>query len=517
MSTTPPNNWENYHRNIALHVDKIINYQADGPMRVGESVEKLQRVIGHAIDQGAGMGVIGSGWSLSRLVGMERLQLLTDQLNAMTPLRARDLDEASELDHRDCLFVGGGTKAFDLASFAEAWLDRSIWTCGSYLGPSVAGSLATSVNGSRLGYGGFQNQVRGINFIAGKDRSVWVEPQSSPVLADEAIDQFANHVIRDDAVFAGCLVHLGGMGIVNSVVLELAPKHNFAVLRKAHPICEAWMQAVREGNFRAIARMLGYDEEPAYYEVQVDPFNLFVSPALHTLFFRTKTPAPAAASIALLRPFDGIRQYAAAFGKERIDGTAVPDLFAYYAAQYFKETVGPAPIGAAPWGALHAAPPHEELRGVVYTSAFAVERTTIDQVLGRCSEAVSESAKGKEHHLLYTLRFVSSAKGAMAFTRFDESVVIDMEGLAPSIYNSKEQALATVSALQQEPTINYCQHWAKLQAPDAAQVEREFGPSSDPDSLVSLWRKARNRIVSCEAQAVLWNHALCDWGLITEL
>jgi hypothetical protein len=370
--------------------------------------------------------------------------------------------------------------------------------------------------------------VRGIHFVTSGERSVWIEPKSRPVLSDAVALSFADLVIRDDRLFSGSLVHLGGMGIVNAVVMELEPSKRFSVMRLRQTVGAGWLAKLQAGDFLAVARMLGHDAMPSYYEVQVDPFGLDTSASLHTLYFELPGASDLVGSeqTAALYPYDGISLAARydyqtnRFGPELAAPNPLEDLFDFYSTVFFKPTTNNAPQGGQTWGEIHAAAPNPAQRGLIYTSAFAVAREDLTTTLQRaCAAMINEHQHNAvPRQMLLTLRFVSGAEGAMAFTRFGESVVVDMEGLKklPDIGplpHSRALGLATIAALEQAPPVPHCPHWGKLQPPSAAQVEREFGPSSDPDMAVSLWRCARNALVPAIAQASLTNQALIDWEL----
>ena len=142
----------------------------------------------------------------------------------------------------------------------------------------MAGSIATGVNGSRLGYGAIQNMIRGLHFVTAPDRSVYVEPASRPVLSDAAALVFADEVIRDDAIFDGCLVHLGGMGVVNGLVVELDVKRLFAVQRVRHQVDRNWLDQISRGIHQVACGEVDCNTE-------AEP--LFVpAPALFNAFFQ---------------------------------------------------------------------------------------------------------------------------------------------------------------------------------------------------------------------------------------
>lgn len=530
MPSIVHNRWENFHRNIELTLrdaaaverGPIQDVDPDGPSRFKGTADVLKAFVARSVQTRTPIGLLGSAWSLSNVIGMESLQLETDELDGISLLNAAHLHPDSTLTAGHSVFVGGGAKTSQLVAFAE---DRgmSIKTCGSYLGQSIAGSMATAVNGSSLGYGGFQNQIRGIHFVTGGNRSVWVEPASSPVLADAVAASFADEVIRDDAVLEDCLVHLGGMGIVNGVVFELVPRDMFSVVRIKRKVGAEWLARLIAGDFHGVARLLGHDLEPAYYEVQIDPFDLCNSPALHTLYFRQAAPAPARKKVEIINVLDGLGamtglyQSEAVWGDKAAEPAFPPDIFAYYAKYFFVETPGSTPFGSATWGELHDAPPKARLRGEIYTSAFALDRADLAKGLALLSvvmpQVLAKLPEGyRFRHLLYTLRFVSNPAGTMAFTRFAESVVVDMEGLMRSPL-SEIFGQATTAALD-TMQIPYCPHWGKLQPPTASKVEQEFGPSDDPVSRISRWRATRDRLVPEAARGVLWNKALYEWALI---
>lgn len=531
MTTAAGLDWTNFHENIELTVATIDDCPpavgASGPAWMQQSAVQLKALVANAIAAHRPLGLLGAEWSLSPLIGMASGMLRTGNLSGFWPVSPIDLQEGSTLDATRCCYVGGGTKLVDLSTAAEA-TGLSISTCGSYLQQSVAGALATAVNGSRLGYGGFQNMVRGIHFITSGDRSVWIEPESRPVLDDAVALGFAEEVVRDDRLFFGSLIHLGGMGIVNALVMELEPSKRFSVMRLRQQVGTNWFAALQAGDFRSVSHMLGHDADPAYYEVQINPFNLYGSESLHTLYFELPDGPPVedGEQPTALYPYDGISlagEYdleIGGIGPELRLPNPFEDLFAFYSAAFFKPTKDNAPQGSQTWGEIHAKEPAKIQRGMIYTSAFAIARDDLTLAVNRaCAAMIDQNDKHKvPKHMLLTLRFVTGAEGAMAFTRFPESVVVDMEGLKKlpvigKLPHARKHGLATIAALEQAPLVPHCPHWGKLQPPSHVQVEREFGPTRHPNSAVSLWRRARNRLVPAIAQASMTNRALVDWGL----
>jgi FAD/FMN-containing dehydrogenase len=522
--------WKNYHASITLDVAEHGVFRrgggapASGPEMFAASAAVLHHHIARAVRADVPAGVLGATWSWSALTGTPELQLATGELDAIFPLEAGDLAPGARLDPAACVYVGGGARLDALVAWAEA-RGLSIKTCGSYLGQSLAGAIATSVNGSALGYGGFQNQVLGLHLLVGESESVWIERAGVPVLSDAAAARFAGRVIRDDAIFADALVHLGGMGLVNGVVFGLVPKHRFTAVRIKRAVDAGWAEALAGGDFAGVARMLGVPGEPVYYEVQLNPFAPYVTPALHTFYFRLDDAGGAAALAASAAPeplptvFAGVASALA--GPQALAGGAPeipPDLFAYYAAYKFIELPPPGPGEPMPtwsWGELHAAQPDPQTRQLIYSAALAIKRERLPEALAAMSAAVVNGLAQlpppqQLRHLIWTLRFVDDADGTMAFTRFARSVVVDLEGivLSPLSLWAADRSCTGLG----DGGIDYCMHWGKFM-PGTDWIARQFG--TGPDAPLVRWRKTRRELMGELADTrVFTNPALVKWQIL---
>ncbi|MFC4294946.1 hypothetical protein ACFO0A_07705 [Novosphingobium tardum] len=504
--------WSNYHLNIA-HTAKIAAYASagsesglPGPARFAATAAAVRSLIGGLGDEAGRLLTLGSGWSLSSLLDIGDVQFDPAAFCAVSPVFPGDLVPHPAVPADRLAYASGGAKIWQLSEFAEA-RDRAIFTCGSYMGQSMAGSIATGVNGSRLGYGAIQNMIRGLHFVTAPDRSVYVEPASRPVLSDAAALVFADEVIRDDAIFDGCLVHLGGMGVVNGLVVELDVKRLFAVQRVRHQVDRNWLDQISRGDFEAVATALGGRDAPAYYEVQVDPYDPWGSKALHSLYYDVEALEAGLASIEIEPSLDIIARII----------NHVPDLFAVYASPlFFKETARGLPEGAVSWGTIHGKPPSTILKARIRTAAIALDRRMMIDTLPVMCQAMSdglarEPLLHRRRHLLYTLRFVTAAAGAMAFTRFADTAVVDMEGFMDSPW-SRDASAWTRDSLAGR--FDYVPHWGKLDTGDAGLVRRQFGDAADPASAAGRWTAARGRLVPADARHLFASPALRAWGLV---
>jgi hypothetical protein len=515
--------WKNYHENRQLTVAQQATYRRgpapapSGPAAFAASAPVMRAHIATALARQSRAGVLGATWSWSALIGNADLQLATCELDAIQPLAPGDLHSASRLDADMCCYVGGGCGLAALVNWAEA-RDRSISICGSYLGQSVAGAMATGVNGSTLGQGGFQNQIRGIHLVTGPARSVWIEDPANPALSDETALAFADEVIRDSAVFAAALVHLGAMGIVNGVLFALTRKDMFYPVRLKRVVDQAWLAQVERGEYDAIARGFGLPGDPVYYEVQIDPYDPWGSPALHS-FIYCHTGAPVAKlamaeTAPLAQVHDLLPSSALKSGGPDVPG----DLYAAYAAG-FREIAAPGPDHPAQlqsWGALHSGSPDPRTHAIIYDAALAIDQSRIGAAItamtGHLQQQLQQLPPAHRlRHMVYTLRFVEGSAGLMGYTRYPRSVAMDLHGLTISPLTLK--AAADSCAALEAAGIGYCQHWGKFTPGDPGWVAREFG-AGNPAGPLARWQAVRGQLLDPLAEPVFRNDALVDWGVV---
>lgn len=529
--------WKNYHENRQLTVAQQATYRrgsdtpSSGPEAFARSAPVMQAHIATALARQSRAGVLGATWSWSALIGNADLQLATGELDALHWLTPSDLHPASRLDAGHLCYAGGGCGLAKLVRWAEAQ-GRSISVCGSYLGQSVAGAMATGVNGSTLGQGGFQNQIRGIHLVTGPDRSVWIEPAATPALSDATALRFADAVIRDTAVFEAALVHLGAMGIVNGVLFELVDKELFYPVRLKRRVDPAWLAEVGRADYDAIARRFGLPEAPVYYEVQIDPYDPWGSPALHSFIYRSIAPQAAKLARAAAAPLRQVHDLlpeattakvmkfaAARTSDETGAGPEIPpDLYAAYAAG-FVEIPSPDedhPAQLQSWGELHSGWPDPRTHAIIYDAAIAIDQSRILEAITAMTGYLQEQLQQlpPEHrlrHMVYTLRFVEGSAGLMGYTRFPRSVAMDLHGVTLSPLTLK--AAADSCAALDAAGIGYCQHWGKFTPGNPGWVAREFG-AGNPAGPLAAWRKVRARLLDPLVEPIFRNDALLEWGVV---
>lgn len=517
-------------------------------------------------------GLIGRGWSFSPLIGNKHSQLHLDGLSGCSRARQSDIHPQCPVPVDRIALVSGGTRLAEIVDWAMRD-GLTIPTSGSHLGPTIAGSFGTASHGSRIGYGGVQNSILGIHLITGGNSAVWIERATRPILSDHLFAEnnaefSGTRLIRNDERFEDALIHLGGMGIVNGVAMELTENGLFGLLRQAKPLSEDWMQMVAQGDFQGLADYLDYDATPAFYEVTIDPQNHPASDALHTMYFEAPEGASGGgvtaelinASEAILQFVDTLPQgvqwkdvkSSPLWGPQL---ASEPGLGTFETLATSNETGNPqanttafveyrrlgrfdiqrVPFSAAAgepshyfWRDLHQGEITSGQPGALYNASFAINAEQVPLAI----TAICEATKNLPPTFVFTLRFVTNPEGTLAFTRFPLTAVIEIDGVSPLYWKWQEMdypdgkplfdtlantlsmgALLVRSALS-AVGINYSMHWAKLGMLNPEKVEADYGPSDDPQSPLSRWRRTRSELLGREGEALFWNDALVQYGLV---
>lgn len=526
-SKTP--HWRNYHRTQdRVQVDTAKLVPNGAPLgaiaALRQTAAQFGFVLADAARQKVPLTALGSAWSFSDITKNTGFLLHTGLAQHIWHVDTADLGSAAV--HRDrMVLVHAGTTIHELNAFLEP--DLSLITTGAHDGQTVGGMLGTGVHGSVLRYGGFQNHVRGVHIVTGPGESWWIERGPTPYLASATAAALANHVVLEPDLFDAALVHLGGLGVLNAVLIEAAPGYLVDVVRVKHPLTAASIGLLENGDYAAFAREVWAPsrEEPYYIEVILDPFHPYAGycgaahNALVTLFYKREPNRTVARSLGSFSAsvaeaaHETLNLLAKALSAQPEQDLLLPlpQAVAWLVAQEFEpEPVAGAPPRRMTWGKANGPHVRQEILGwdiELYNAAYAIERQRLTTTLKTMLDAFHSNGGG---HQVFTLRFVTKAAGLMAFTRFDDSVVVNMDGLRT--LNSADAARNVALALERA-AIPFSQHWGKQGVITSTRVARDFGSPADPTTRAGRWRAARYRLLSPAMRETIRSDALSAWGL----
>lgn len=523
--------WHNYHKTKEREDVDVWSFTPgavppDPIAALRESAERIGDMLGTLEQEGTTLQALGSAWSFSDVVGGSGSLLRTALGDHIFHLPPALLGPAAAHPDR-MILASAGTTVAQLNARIEPAL--SLHTSGAHDGQTLGGLLGTGTHGSVLYYGAFQNQVRGVHIVTDIGESWWIERGPQPWLAPAAAAALATKVTLDEDLFEAVLVHLGGLGVVNAVLLEVDEGYLIDIVKMKRILPARALEQLEKGDFLSFAKetWASTDEAPYYMEVILDPFAPFenyiagANPALVTMFFRRPCaeagPAGAMAMAlapTLEAPHETLNLLADAMDKrgEQEIMFPLPQAIAWLVAREYK--VEPAPDQRprqSTWGAANGPHKKQSILGIefeLFNAAFAVRRGELRAALIAMLEGFHLNGGG---HQVFTLRFVSNAVGRLTFTRFPETVVINMDGARTS--NSAIAAQNVALALE-HAGLEFSQHWGKQGLITPNRFRRDFGDPADAASKAGKWSTARAKLLARpEMREILRNDALRNWGL----
>lgn len=573
--------WSNYHLTIGDQADPetlaaymVIDHAAhyantagDGGSAIAKfavSANIIKDYLGDCVARMAdapltSFGVTGKSWSFAELIGSSNWQFDASGLSGCSEADTADLHQQCPIDPRYLGFVSGGTTLRAIANWAKA-RGLMIANSGTHLGPSIAGGYGTASHGSRLGEGGLQEMVLGVHLITGPNSSVWLERADRPILSEAAIAGLGATPVRDNVMFEDALIHLGGMGIVNGVAIELVENQLYYEARADVALGGDWDARIAQGHYQEISDsiMQGYCPElvgkaPVFYEITFNPHDYKGDSTLHIFYYDAPLGLmPGVQGSVPIRSGDGVVGYLQQF----VDNPALIQMFQpvlwgageppenwppefprnaflYYRGAGKFATQKPAgELVPLDWSQLHGDEITTGKPGALYNASFAVPRAKLPEALEAITQAVINAQLPPT--FIFTARFVTDAAGTLAFTRFADSAVIEIDGASPWILallakmheDFAQTANQMASAVRdgamivrdalETAGIDYSMHWAKLGELDAAKTERDFGPSANPTSPLARWRITREKLLTPAMRNIFWNEALVRYGVVDQ-
>lgn len=484
------------------------------------AADRWRTLLAEARDAGRDLRPIGATWSFSE-VGVTNGTLASttwlDQIFPADPdwleLCARERDAPDKL-----VLAGAGATVKQL----NTWLEGnglSLCTSGASNGQTVAGAMATGTHGSVPDLCGIQHHVVGIHLLGGPDASHdwWLEHPCRPCLSGEAAERLGAKLTRDADLFDAALVHLGGLGVVNAVLLRVRPEFVMDVIQTKRVVSREDLALLARSDFAGFAQAIGKNRAPYFVQVIFNPFGPFTKPACVKLLLSGASRAPFDRRVSIWwrrwirrwRPLTLIKRYLDRYPHDADEAVAMmmnklfPDI--------------PSRSGRGTRYNWTAAMPDPEADGMgqLYTAAVAVPREHLVDAVEKMAE------KFREHHgapLVFTLRFVRGGSdcnaGLLAFTRFEHSAVIDLDG----IWNFRSP-IAAERAFQalRDLNIPFSHHWGKLGEITRDKIEKDYGPSADRNTPLARWKEARAKLLDPDLREHFGGKALRDWGLMSPL
>lgn len=523
-SYLPDAPWKNCHENFKHTFTPgcswILDHHADSSLSESDlykrATENLKWVIGQSIDNSVTLRAIGANWSFSPVAMCDGGIVQTKGLDLIFNVNKTLVSPSYQLTgktHDDLIFVECGTQVARLNKALE--IDRRPARCirasGGSNGQTIAGCISTGTHGAALYTGAVHDSIVGIHLITGPDTHVWLERASYPVASDKFINWLGATPYRNDALFEAALVSFGSFGIIHGIMLETEPLFLLKEYRISNAVySNDLMGALSKLDIPKLKQLLPElpDSVPGHelyhMEINLNPYTIKKnSNAGLYIFLFYKVPVPAGYTV----NHGGV--YAAAPSPEFIfmmkgllsvlgKNTSYNHI-KKLTTREFENNIRPATPEPKTIGAIF-----RDTRFTGNIASFALSISTLDlhKTLEEIRKEISENAFAGA----VAVRFVKGTKATLGFTKFENTSVVEMDGLDSK---SNHKVFENVIKRLEAQGIEYSIHWGKLNAPlNKKRVTAIYGKDK-----LKAWKESRAKLLSSEAQTVFSNPFMKKCGL----
>lgn len=515
----PDSPWKNCHENFSHEytgASWILDH-ADPSLSLADlykrATENLKWVIGESVKNSTTLRAIGANWSFSPVAMCNGGMVQTKGLDLIFNINNTLVSPSYAKTPDDLLFVECGTQVARLNKLLEIERKpaRCIRASGGSNGQTVAGCTSTGTHGAALFTGAVHDAVVGIHLITGPDTHVWLERKSYPVASDKFINWLGATPHRDDELFEAVLVSFGSFGIIHGLMIETDP----LFLLKEYRISDAvysdeLMDALSKLDIPKLKQLLPGmpgsvpGHELYHMEINLNPYTikkgsnvgmyifLFykvpVPPGYVTDHGGTHSPAPSPEFIWMMKSL------LTALGRGR-SYNHIKKL----TTQEFEKNIRPATPEPKSIGSIFR---DTRFTGNIASFAFAVSTSDLPQTLEEIRKEIAENAFAGA----VAVRFVKGTKATLGFTKFDNTSVVEMDGLDSK---GNHSVFKNVIKRLEAQSIPYSIHWGKLNAPlNKGRTLAIYGKEK-----LTSWKQSRAQLLSPEVRAVFTNAFMEKCGL----
>jgi hypothetical protein len=480
------------------------------------ATENLKWVIGHSIEQSTTLRAIGANWSFSPVAMCDGGMLQTRGLDLIFNINNTLISPSYQLTgktHQDLIFVECGTQIARLNRELE--IDRSPARCirasGGSNGQTIAGCISTGTHGAALYTGAVHDSVVGIHLVTGPDTHVWLERASYPVASDKFINWLGATPYKDDALFEAALVSFGSFGIIHGVMLETEPLFLLKEYRISNAIYnDDLMNALSKLDMPKLKQLLpdlpasSPGHELYHMELNLNPYSIKKnsSAGLYIfLFYKMAVPPgyvvnhggshAAAPSPEFIWMMKGLLSV---LGKDR-SYNHIKKL----TTQEFEKNIRPPTPEAKTIGSIFR---DTRFTGNVGSFAFSIPTSQLPKTIEEIRQEISINAFAGA----VAVRFVKGTRATLGFTKFENTAVVEMDGLDSKTNHAVFQNVIKRLEAQQIP---FSIHWGKLNGPlDKGRTEAIYGKDK-----LAAWKESRAKLLSVETRTVFSNPFMQKCGL----
>lgn len=520
----PVDPWENAHQNFTHHFkpgasyDLRIEATSSTLADYNATTANMQWLIGNAIDTDTPIRAMGNNWSFSPVAMCDGGMINTKGLNLTFHLGNSSLLPAylsTGKTKDDVMLVQCGTTISYLNDTLEIRSNprRSIKASGGSNGQTIAGATSTGTHGGGLFTGAVHDTVVGMHLVTGRDKHVWLERASAPVVSDEFVHALGAKLIRDDAMFNAAIVSFGSFGIIHGMLIETEPLFLLKEVRFDNvPYTDEFTDALGTLDISKLTKLLpdmpaDSDTMKLYHlEININLFNFEKNNPDKGIYLRTFYKVPCPPDYA---PKHDPLESATTYGDD-LTGIVSKALDAV-GPVIDKHIIGPLVNGLFKTALRAAAPSPQTIgeifrytrfRGQIASAAFAIDVKDIPKVLDEiiAINTVNPFAGG------IAFRFVKGTQATLGFTKFANTCVVEMDGIDAPLTRA---FFESVWKRLEEISLPYTLHWGKLNfILNEQRLRHMYG-----DEKVNAWLRCREALLDSATRKVFTNAFMKQCGL----
>lgn len=486
--------WTNWHQSVTAPIRarfEIHNQETAASMAgMRSAARQIQALIGAAEDEGVTLRPTGSRWSFSEIAAAtDGWALETAPLNWAFTVGESNISSDYRGEHASLTLVQAGLSIAELNKHLETSLGRSLRATGASNGQTFPGAMGTGTHGSSLDVGAVQSQVVGLQLIPGRDRNLWIERASYPVASPKLVERLGASLVQDDQLFEAALVSLGALGVIHAVMIETAPLFLLEASQFKRPFDDTLKRAIEAGDFAGLG-LPDPGARPYFFQLVLNPYDQ--AEAYVKVMYQRSAPAGYQPDYRIKGAYGAGYDVPGLLGRllDRADS-----LTPLLTGQLMAGQLRTFSRKRGTWGeTFDYTTPRAETIG----AGLAVPASDVVRALELVQAAFDDAGPAP---LIYACRFVAASPGLLAFTRYDPTCVIDLDGL-----NSRK-SLAVMEEVRtrfEDAAIPFSQHWGKLHGLTAARVRDSYGTAVDE------WREARERLLPREEERRTFSSVFLD-------
>lgn len=500
MATQPEINptgfktWTNRHETFSQAIDNYYDIRngdtGDIINDYNATTAAIQQLFAQAVLEGRKIRAFGAGWSFSNVAATDGWVLNTRFLNMVFNVTASSISNSYAGDKNQLLFVQCGNSVQELNLYLRG-INKSLKTSGASNGQTISGAFSTGTHGAACEFGATPDFVVGLHIILSQDKHVWLERASYPVVSDSFTSKLETEIIRDDEIFNAALVNIGSFGFIHGVMIETEELYLLEGYRQRLPYDDELKHMMETLDFTNSPLPHG-SEKPFHFQVVINQYDLEGGAYVTSMF---------------KRPYQNNYKPPVSDPDKAGPGDDTP-VFIGKLTDFIPSTVplivnklitASLPIESW-WGTSAEIFTNTDIRGRVLSTAIGIPIAYANKV----TDILININTQTPFPGIFAYRYVKKSKATLAFTQFDHTCVLELDGVESQLtwnfFNAVWKAL-------EDNDIPHTFHWGKIYKLDDNKVKKAFGDKRD------RWVASRNKLLPKESLTLFSSPALVNLGL----